>query len=53
MESLLGNIKEDNKVFKLLLFFEQTSQWLGVHRGTLPEFGGNNLHLKNTTHMHD
>jgi hypothetical protein len=38
-----GDIKEDNQVIKLLLFLEQTSQWLSVHRGNFRANGGNNL----------
>jgi hypothetical protein len=39
----LGNIKQDNEGLGLLLFLNQISQWLGVHKGTFQEDGGNNL----------
>jgi hypothetical protein len=38
-----GDIKEDFEVLKLLLFLEQISQRLNVHRGTFQANGGNNL----------
>jgi hypothetical protein len=39
----LGNIKQDNEGLGLLLFLNQISQWLGVHKGNFQEDGGNNL----------
>jgi hypothetical protein len=47
-----GDTKEDFKVIKLLLF-EQTSQWLGVHRETFQGMEVTTFHLKNASHMLD
>jgi hypothetical protein len=40
---LWGNIKQADEVLELLLFLEQISQWLGVHRKVFERKGGNNL----------
>jgi hypothetical protein len=46
-----GDIKEDFEVLKLLLFLEQISQRLNVHRGTFQGMEVTTLHLKITLHL--
>jgi hypothetical protein len=47
-----GNIQEDFEVLQLLLFLEQISQWLSVHREMFQGMEVTTFHLKNTLHMH-
>jgi hypothetical protein len=46
-------VKEDSEVEEIILFLEQISQWLGVHKGTFQGDGGNNLSSQEYPHMHD
>jgi hypothetical protein len=48
-----GEIEEDIEALKLLLFLEQTGQWLSVHKELFKQMEATTFHLKNTSHMPD